>query len=281
MRPMKVIRAVVVLLMASAMSAVAEMRTDIEYAVAGGQSLKLDASVPEGMGPFPTVILVHGGGWSGGDKQGYIKPLFEPMTKAGFAWFTINYRLAPANRYPAAVDDVVAAVRWVKAHAADFKVDVKRLALAGESAGGHLVALVGTRYGHELGLAAIVPYYAPCDMEVLALGPDRTEKAPKAAGAFLGFTEADDEARRRLREASPITYVNKDVPPFLLIHGTQDRTVPYKQSVMMRDRMKQAGAACELFTVEGGGHGMLGWEKDPKLQAHKEAVIAWLKKTMR
>jgi pectinesterase len=117
------------------------VKTDIEYAQAGGESLKLDAFVPAGKGPFPAVIFVHGGGWSGGDKTGGNDPLFVPLAQKGFAWFTINYRLAPKHHHPAPVEDVEAAIRWVKAHAAEFKVDPQRLALVGESAGGQLVAL--------------------------------------------------------------------------------------------------------------------------------------------
>lgn len=270
-----------VLTLAATGFATAEMRTNIEFAIAGGESLKLDANVPDGKGPFPTVILVHGGGWRGGSKEVFITPLYKPMTEAGFTWFSINYRLAPTNRYPAAVDDVVTAVRWVKAHAAEYKVDVKRIALVGESAGGHLVAFVGARNGRKLGIAAVAPYYAPCDLLALASGDGKTERASTALGAFLGFTKLDDQARRLLREASPITYVKKGMPPFLLIHGTQDPLVPYNQSVLMRDRMKAVGAVCEIFSVEGGAHGMSGWEKDPKLQAHKAELVRWLKKTLR
>ena len=281
MAQMIALRFSLVLTFVAAGLATAEMRTNIEYAVAGGESLKLDANVPDGKGPFPTVILVHGGGWRGGSKEVFITPLFKPLTDVGFTWFSINYRLAPTNRYPAAVDDVVTAVRWVEAHAAEYKVDVKRIVLVGESAGGHLVALVGARKGRDLGIAAVVPYYAPCDLEALTIGDGKTKRASTSLGAFLGFTQMDDRARRLLREASPITHVTKAMPPFLLTHGTQDPLVPYNQSVLMRDRMKAVGAACDLYSVEGGAHGMSGWERDPKLQAHKAELILWLKKTLR
>jgi acetyl esterase len=280
-RQMKTLRISLVLTFAAAGLATAEMRANVDYGLAGGETLKLDANVPDGKGPFPTVILVHGGGWRGGSKEVFITPLFKPLTEAGFTWFSINYRLAPTNHYPAAVDDLITAVRWVKAHAAEYKVDDKRIALVGESAGGHLVAFVGSRNGRELGIAAVVPYYAPCDLEALTIGEGKTERASTALGSFLDFTRLDDQARRLLREASPITYVKKDMPPFLLIHGTQDTTVPYNQSVQMRDRMEAAGASCELFSVENGAHGMGGWEKEPKLQAHKAELTRWLKKTLR
>ena len=140
------------------------IRKDLEYSRAGGESLRLDACVPDGNGPFPAVILVHGGGWTSGDKTKGVDPLFAPFSKSGLGWFSINYRHAPKHRYPAAVEDVEAAIRWVKEHAAEFKVDPKRLALLGESAGGHLVAMAVVRAKDDTRVAAAVPFYAPVDL---------------------------------------------------------------------------------------------------------------------
>jgi acetyl esterase len=111
-------------LVALTFTAWAELKTDIEFARPGGVSLTLDAFVPEGDGPFSTCILVHGGGFTKGDKTSFIKPLFAPLSEAKFTWFTINYRLAPAHRFPANIEDAEAAIRWVKAHATEYKVDV-------------------------------------------------------------------------------------------------------------------------------------------------------------
>ena len=104
------------------------VRSDIEFAKVEDVRLTLDAFVPEGPGPFPTCILVHGGGFVRGDKQSYIKPIFEPLSKAGFTWFTINYRLAPQHRGPHRTEDVERAIRWVKANAKEYKVDINRIA---------------------------------------------------------------------------------------------------------------------------------------------------------
>ena len=113
---------------------------DVEFARPGGFALTLDAKTPDGNGPFPAVIIVHGGSFSRGNKRTYVTPLFELLSSAGFAWFTINYRLAPDHQFPAAVEDVESAVRWVRTNAAKYHVDARRIALAGESAGGYLVA---------------------------------------------------------------------------------------------------------------------------------------------
>ncbi|MGH9801337.1 MAG: pectinesterase family protein, partial [Blastocatellia bacterium] len=139
------------------------VKTGIEYSQAGGENLQLDAFVPEGNGQFPAVIFVHGGGWSAGNRTGGNDPLFAPLAARGIAWFTISYRLAPKHNYPAPVEDIHAAIRWVKAHAAEFKIDPKRIALVGESAGGQLVAQAAVLAKADEQVAAVVPFYAPID----------------------------------------------------------------------------------------------------------------------
>lgn len=176
--------------------AIPALKTDIEFAKVGDVRLTLDAFVPEGAGPFPTCILVHGGGFVRGDKQSYIKPLFEPLSKAGFTWFTINYRLAPQHRWPACAEDVETAIRWVKSHARVYKVDVDRIALIGESAGGHLVSWVGTRDKEDTRVAAVVPFYAPHDLELQV-------KHRNMLGESMTGTLGADEVERRRIEAAP------------------------------------------------------------------------------
>ncbi|HEU5337326.1 MAG TPA: alpha/beta hydrolase, partial [Terriglobales bacterium] len=99
------------------------MLKDIVYSRPGGVPLTLDANIPDGAGPFPAAVLVHGGGWVAGDKQEYITYIFQPLSHAGFAWFSINYRLAPQFQFPAPADDVEQAIRFVKAHAAEYNID--------------------------------------------------------------------------------------------------------------------------------------------------------------
>ena len=142
------------------------VQQDIEYKSVDGKALKLDASVPEGKGPFPAAILVHGGSWGRGDKRSYVTPLFEPLTAAGYVWFSIDYRQTPEFQFPTQTDDLISAIEWVRAHADEYQVDTSRLVLIGESAGGQMVAYVGARYGQELGIAAVVDFYGPNDMVV-------------------------------------------------------------------------------------------------------------------
>ena len=198
----------VLVLLASFLLPVAQsaVQTDIEYGRAAGESLKLDAYVPEGAGPFPAVILVHGGGWTTGDKnggarKGFMYPMHAPLEKAGFAWFTINYRLAPAHRYPACIEDVETAIRWVKANAAKYRIDARRIALSGESAGGHLVALAAVRADASTRLAAIVPFYGVFDMVAMTTP---NEPLRRNFAALFDRQTIDDATRAILREASPL-----------------------------------------------------------------------------
>jgi acetyl esterase len=254
-------------------AAPAAMHNDVEFAKVGDVSLTLDAWVPDGEGPFAAVVIVHGGGFVRGDKQTYVKPLFEPLTKAGFAWFTINYRLAPKYKFPAAAEDVERAVIYVRSHARQYKVDPNRIALMGESAGGHLVSYVGAHGKPEARVAAVVSFYGPHDFESRARSSGSVSDGLKG---FLGIAELNEDAYAVLRKASPITYVHKGMPPYLLIHGTKDAMVPYEQSVKMCEKMRASSASCELFTVEGAGHGIGGWEKNPALQAYKRKMVEWL-----
>ena len=266
-------RITAIAILVAGLLAAAELKTDIEFARPAGKPLLLDVSVPEGKGPFATVILVHGGGFVRGDKQMYVKPLFEPLTKAGFVWFSVNYRMAEEGRYPLAVDDVDTAIRWVKSHAKQYKVDPRRIALLGESAGAHLVASSVVRQAKGANVKAAVAFYGPHDFEQRARDiPTPSEGMQK----FLGVTELNDEGMRKLREQSPYTYVKPGLPPFLLIHGTKDPQVPYNQSVRMCEKLKANGDQCELYTVPDGGHGMGGWEKLPGGDAYKGKLVEWL-----
>jgi acetyl esterase len=239
-------------LFGAAAMAGAALQSDIEFAKVDGVSLKMDAWIPDGEGPFPTVVLVHGGGWQQGDKQTTFNPIFEPLSKAGFVWFTVNYRLAPKYHYPAAVDDVVSAIRFIEDHASGFKVDPKRIAISGESAGGHIVALIGARYASELHIKAVVPFYPATNFDALVEGPDKNDRAYHGVMQFVGATEVNDRTRKLLSDASPVTYIHKGMPPYLIIVGIGDQLVGFRQSQELCGKMKQAGAPCEIYPRRTG-----------------------------
>ena len=255
---------------------------DIEYGRADGESLKLNASVPDGTGPFAAVIIVHGGGWTSDDTPVNCVPLFAPLSRAGFAWFAVKYRLAPAHRWPACVEDVETAIRWVKAHAAEFHVDPARIALLGESSGGQIVQMVAVRAvsaDAPARVAALVAFYAPCDNvadSVRRGGPSASMQALLGIGGKLDAT-----AEARLREVSPLNFVHPHLPPCFLVHGTADQSVPYDQSLQWQARLKAHGIACELVTVPNAPHGMGKWETTVGLDlGYKEKLDAWLEKTL-
>jgi acetyl esterase/lipase len=264
-----------------ALAAHAAVQTDIEYGVAAGESLKLDAFVPEGAGPFPAVILVHGGGWNAGDKsggprKGYMAPIHGALEQAGFAWFSINYRLAPKHRYPACVEDVETAIRWVKANAAKYRLDPRRIALSGESAGGHLVQLAMVRADESTRVAAVVPFYGRCDL-IVDQKPGAELRTNLAQ--LFGRKTYDDEARRLMTEASPLLHLKRGLPPVLLVHGTADASVPYDQSVAWQKRSRELGLVCDFITIKEGVHGMISW--DAVAPAYRQDVVAWIGRTLK
>jgi alpha-L-fucosidase 2 len=265
-------------LVAAALSAAAQQPThrDIVFATpAKSEPLKLDVHVPNGPGPFPTAILVHGGGWVGGSKQEFINYIFEPLSKANFVWFSINYRLAPHHRWPACAEDVETAIQWVFANAAKYKVDPTRVALIGESSGGHLASYAGIKTRQPL--AAIVSFYGVHDFISRAFQYARIDSN---LTSLFGIGTLNSETAVVLREASPFAHVRKGLPPFLMIHGLADPAVPYAQSVDMCAKLRAAGNACELYSVNGP-HGMDRWEMDPTLQGYKQKLVDWLRATLK
>ena len=150
------------------LSAAAVDQKDVEYTRPDGKPVLLDLHVPDGPGPFPAAILIHGGGFDEGSKSTNVRPLFDVLANAGYAWFSIDYRMAPEFRFPQAIADVNSAIRWVKSNAAKYHVDVAKIALIGESAGGFLVNYAGTHETPETKVRAVVDMYGPVDYGKLA-----------------------------------------------------------------------------------------------------------------
>ncbi len=266
------------------------VQKDVQYGNPGGHALLLDLHVPEGPGPFPAAILVHGGGFDQGSKSTNVRPLFDVLTNAGIAWFSIDYRMAPEFHFTQANEDVETSIRWLKENAKQYRVDPKKIALIGESAGGFLVNYVGTHETKDTRVAAVVDFYGPVDYGRLAeqrrdhpeLFNMTTINRHAANGGGIYFFEAqqlDAEGLAKLHSISPLFAVHKGMPPFLCIHGNKDDQVAYEQTPMMCEAMKQVKASCEIVTIEGGGHGMAAW-KDPAMQHWKAEMVAWLKKKL-
>ena len=280
----KILPLAAALLILTAASLHAELRTDIAYGTVGGEKLLLDVNVPEGDGPFPIAILIHGGGWSRGDKHTVpagdsadISPWFAPLTAAKFTWFSINYRLAPAHRWPEGFDDVQTAIRWVKAHAAEFKGDPKRIALFGHSSGGHYAVLAGTLIDESVRVQAVVGF-APVTNQEQDL-PVRKGLSTSLQGLLNRPKDLTPESVGILHELSPINHVRPGLPPFLLLHGDQDKSVPIQQSLDFQAKLKANDVPCELIIIPGAPHGLVTWEKfQPDYQAR---MITWLRETLK
>ena len=246
--------------------------------------------MPDGPGPFPAAILVHGGGFDEGNRTIFISPLFPVLSGADFAWFSIDYRLAPEAHLAEAAHDVRSAIAWVRLHANEYKVDPAKIASIGESAGGYLVNYVGTRETKESKVAAVVDFYGPSDYAKLAqaraahpelFNMKSAERHAAHGGGihFFGVERLDSEGLAKLHEVSPIAAVHKGMPPFLCIHGNKDDQVPYQQTTEFCDAIRNAGSKCDVITVEGGSHGMSSW-RGPEMQHWKPEMVEWLKKTL-
>jgi len=239
---------------------------NIVYGEIDGQKLLLDSYFPQqsGRAALPVVLLVHGGGWSGGDKADFSE-MAAFLAQEGYACFSINYRLVEeqANRYPAALDDVQRAVRWVRANANSYGLDAQRIAAIGASAGGHLVALLGTTETRLNDDPALAQYSSRVNAVVDLFGPvDLTRPFPAAGSggnvqalvdAFLGQPAAS--VPELAREASPVFHLDSQTAPFLIFHGDQDALVPVEQSRQFHQALQSAGIDSTYVEFKNEGHG--------------------------
>jgi acetyl esterase/lipase len=250
----------------------------ITYAKASNWEAKLDVYTPKSDGPHPTVLHIHGGGWIGGSPAPtFLRAL--PFLEMGYAVVNISYRVAPVAEAPAAVEDALCALRWVVRHAKEHNFDVGRIVTAGYSAGGHL-ALMAAMVPASAGLdrqcpgtelpkvAAVVNWFGITDVADLLDGKNQRDYAVQ----WLGSRPDRVEVARRL---SPLTYVRKDLPPILTIHGDDDPTVPYAHATRLHAALKKVGATTELVAIPKGLHG--GFPAPDQLRA-VEAMRAFLRK---
>lgn len=249
----------------------ARVIADVAYVIDGDPAQKLDLRLPAGQGPFPVVVLVHGGGWSSGDKAGAerprsgadITPWFAPLAEAGFLAVSINYRLAPAHRWPACLEDTRAALAWVRGNIAEYGGDPARVAVMGHSAGGHLALYAGlpTEAG-DAPVRAVVGCAAVSDL----VSDSRRRGGPSASLQMLFDLPADagEEAYAMLALVSPQYLVAEAYPPTLLLHGDQDKTVPLGQSQAFQARLGELGVECDLYVLAGAAHRLTEWsDHDP------------------
>jgi acetyl esterase/lipase len=250
-----------------------ELRTDVVYAEAGGVPLRFDHYRPlQVTGATPAVVFVHGGGWMRGDPSQAAGNALH-FAKEGIATVSISYRLAPASRFPAPLDDVRHGLRWVRAHAGELGIDPERLALLGVSAGAHLAVLAHLARDMA-GLAqdlpdplrevsesvrCVIAHYGPYD-----IGRRRSDMVD----ALMGERVEDAEWTRL---ASPLAHAARATAPILLIHGTADRLVSWRESERMHAALQEAGKTSELLLLDGAPH---AFQVDWRGQANQRANAA-------
>lgn len=246
-----------------------EVRRDVVFGTGGGRDLTMHIVLPKEKAktPAPVYVWIHGGGWMGGDKNGGVRQV-TPLVRRGFVGATIEYRLTGEAPFPAQIEDCKCAIRYLRAHAKTYNIDPDRIAVGGSSAGGHLAALVGTSGGvqdlegdggwgdQSSTVQAVVDLYGPTDFAtfVTAKGYEHHNAADSPESRLLGGGDVLPQ-KDKIRRVNPITYVDGDDPPFLIIHGSADRTVPLNQSQAMHAALEAAKVASELTIIEGAGHG--------------------------
>jgi len=258
--------------------------TNIVYGKIGDTELKLDIARPKvGDGPFPVVVILHGGGFVGGSKDQLSKTL-EVLAGRGYVAVAPTYRVAPKDPFPAAVEDCKATVRFLRANARTYKINEDRIGVVGFSAGGYMACMLGfTEKGDDLEgkgghaeqsskVHAVVAFFPPSDLMADNWTDVVLERNLKP---FLGGTRS--EKPELYKKASPVTYLRKSAPPLLLFHGTDDKIVPYEQSKQMAQKLQDLKVPVTLVTVEGGEHGF----SDIRMQKCLEQMMKFLDESLK
>ncbi len=282
-----------------------EMHKDVVYGVGNGQDLMLDIARPRGAsGPLPAVLVLHGGGWVSGNKRDVL-PIVELLAEEGFVGITAQYRLARGLRgrnrapapWPAQIEDVKCAIRYLRANAVTWSIDPQRIAAMGFSAGAHLSMLLGTmdpkdgchgKGGCEAEsskVQAVISFFGPTDMGI-KLPPlaERSKLSREdqirglkalALSAILGPAFLADPSK-----ASPLTYVDKSDAPMLLFQGTRDTLVSPENTYLMMNALNKAGVDGKVVFHIGEGHGT-GWRSDPVATDAMQDVLDFLNQQLR
>jgi len=248
---------------------------DLPYVADGHERNKLDLYLPEKAdAPLPVVLYVHGGAWETGSKDA--ARVFLTLVEHGYALAACNYRLSQDAKYPAQIEDCKGAVRWLRANAAKYHLDPDHIGAMGGSAGGHLAALLGTagnakqlegkggNLDESSGVQAVVDLFGPTDLLQMN-GMNGRHGGPDSPEAkLLGGPVA--EHKDLAEQANPITYISSKTPPFLILHGVDDKTVPIAQSELLADALKKAGIDVTFVRIEGAGHGGTQFHSAERMQ---------------
>ncbi len=259
-------------------------KQDLPYASSADPRQRLDIMLPAQPAtdePLPVIVYVHGGGWALGSKVAARSQMLPLVATGRYAAVSVGYRLSWQDSWPAQIHDVKAAIRWIRANGAEHGLDAGRICAFGPSAGGHLVAMLGTTNDDsalegELGehrdqssaVQCVVDFFGPADLRNREAVDPRGN--PSNTARFLGGKPAD--MPEVAAQASPIVHVDAGDVPFMIVHGTSDPLVPYSQSVALAAALREAGVSVTFQTIEGGGHGNFGAAL-PEVNARVEAFL--------
>lgn len=247
-----------------------QAQSNLTYVVIDGHEDKLDIYRRRGPGgPDPTLIYIHGGGWSGGHKEDGIMYTL-PWLEMGWDVVNVEYRLGADTGAPGPVEDCLCALRWIVDHATEYRIDPSRIVVMGDSSGGHLALMTGMAPASAQldgpcnpsgapapKVAGIVNWYGITDVTDLLHGPNRRDYAVN----WIRNASGDDLAR----QVSPVTWARSDLPPIITVHGDSDPTVPWSQALRLRDALNAVHARNELVTIKGGRHG--GFTPEERVRA--------------
>lgn len=251
---------------------------DVVYAQVKGWEGRLDVYYnPKSTNPTPVILHIHGGGWNHGTKESQTG--FNLYFKAGFAVVNVEYRLVQVAPAPAAIEDIRAALHYIKVNAEKLNINPDKIVIEGGSAGAHLALMGGLLENNrifdtncksktDMKVAAIISNFAPCDFEDLLNKSTSSNSLTK----WLGDNSTNTKF---VQSVSPITYIKKSSPPVFILHGNADKIVPYSQSVTLQASFEKAGVYNEFITVDGGGHGDFTKEKKIEIAL---AIFRFLKK---
>jgi acetyl esterase/lipase len=252
-----------------------DYQPDIEYGTGGGEKLRLDLARPTKMErAAPCILVIHGGAWAKGDKRQHTDLIFK-LAQQGYVAATVQYRFCPKHVFPAQVEDVKCAVRYLRAHAEEHKINPALLGAVGFSAGAHLSMMLGTM-GKDDGLEGmgghadqssqvqcVVAFFGPTDLARSDLSPTSVFLVSN----FMGSTPEEDKGERK--RASPLTYLDQGDAPMLLLQGTKDPLVPHSHAIVMGEAMTKAGVPGRVELLIGAGH---GWGGDDLVRSWEESL---------
>ncbi|MCE5238946.1 alpha/beta hydrolase [bacterium] len=273
-----------------------EYKPDVVFATVNGRDLHMTLVYPKQPPsvPMPVVVWVHGGAWRAGSYKGAGQLI--GLARQGYFCASIEYRLSQEAIFPAQIEDCKGALRFLRAHAQEYRLNPDKIGVWGGSAGGHLVALLGTSGGvkelegdvggnleQSSAVQCVVDFFGPSDMTTMIADRGARILVDQATGltpeeALIGGKT--EEHLEVAKAASPVTYVDKSDPPFLIVHGEVDKTVPIKQSERLDEALRAAGVDCTFIRVKNGGHGF-GPNCDPSAQQINQMVMEFLNKHLK